>query len=252
MDLQDMEQKITTHGTRAAVFCSPHNPTGRVWERWEVEAAMELFRKYDVTVISDEIWSDILLGGSRHIATQSVSEDARHRTVALYAPSKTFNLAGLVGSYHIIYNPELRQRVRQEASICHYNSINLLSMYGLIGAYSQEGRHWLEELKQVLTKNVNDACQFIQTRFPGVEVTKPQGTYMLFPDCSRWCRDHGMTHDQLLKAAWEVGVGLQDGRPFHGPTHLRLNLALPHARMMEALDRLDRFVFNGQTGPVKK
>lgn len=105
MDFSDMERKIAAHHIHAAIFCSPHNPTGRVWEREELEQAMALFQKYGVYVISDEIWSDILLGGARHIPTQSVSEDAKQRTVALYAPSKTFNLAGLVGAYHIVYSP---------------------------------------------------------------------------------------------------------------------------------------------------
>ena len=98
MDFEDMERKILENRIHAAVFCSPHNPTGRVWERWEIERFMALCEKYDVYVVSDEIWSDIILSGSKHIPTQSVSEDARNRTVALYAPSKTFNLAGLIGS----------------------------------------------------------------------------------------------------------------------------------------------------------
>ena len=135
MDFEDMEKKIVDNRVHAAVFCSPHNPCGRVWERWELERAMELYKKHDVMVVSDEIWSDIILGGHRHIPTQSVSEDARSRTVAVYAPSKTFNLAGLVGSYHIIYNPVLRDRVEKEASLSHYNSMNVLSMHALLGAY---------------------------------------------------------------------------------------------------------------------
>jgi cystathionine beta-lyase len=121
MDLADMEKKIRENGIRATVFCSPHNPCGRVWEKWELEGAMALFEKYGVAVISDEIWSDIILEGGKHIPTQSVSDYARMNTVALYAPSKTFNLAGLVGSYHIIYNDALRDRVNKEASLSHYN-----------------------------------------------------------------------------------------------------------------------------------
>lgn len=89
-------------------------------------------RKHDVYVVSDEIWSDLLLNGHKHITTQSVSEDAKQRTVALYAPSKTFNLAGLIGSYHIIYNDWLRDRILKESSLSHYNSMNLLSMYALL------------------------------------------------------------------------------------------------------------------------
>ena len=127
MDFEDMERRLTEEHIHAAILCSPHNPTGRVWERWELEKAMELFRKYDVFVISDEIWADLTLGGYRHIPTQSVSEDARNRTVALYAPSKTFNMAGLVGSYHIIYNRWLRDRIEKESSLPHYNEMNVLA-----------------------------------------------------------------------------------------------------------------------------
>ena len=104
MDYEDMEAKIKENHIHIAVLCSPHNPSGRVWERWELEKTMELFEKYEVTVISDEIWSDILLNGNQHTPSQSVSAYAREHTAAFYAPSKTFNLAGLVGSYHIIYN----------------------------------------------------------------------------------------------------------------------------------------------------
>ena len=111
MDFEDMEKKIVENKIHATVFCSPHNPCGRVWERWELEKAMELFQKHDVMVICDEIWSDIILEGHKHIPLQSISEDARQRTVALYAPSKTFNLAGLIGSYHIVYNKALRERI---------------------------------------------------------------------------------------------------------------------------------------------
>ncbi len=243
LDLQDMEAKLQAEQIHAAIFCSPHNPTGRVWERWEIEAAMELFRKYDVTVVSDEIWSDILLNGARHIPTQSVSEDAKGRTVALYAPSKTFNLAGLVGSYHIIYNDRLRHRHRKESSLSHYNSMNVLSMHALMGAYSHEGQHWVEELNQVLSENVNWAVDFIRENLPGISLSKPQGTYMLFLDCTAWCQAYGKTLDDLLKAGWDVGVCWQDGRPFHGPCHIRMNLALPTARVQEAFRRLKEFVF---------
>jgi len=244
MDFADMERKIVDNRIHAAVFCSPHNPCGRVWERWEIETAMELFQKYDVMVVSDEIWSDILLDGHRHIPTQSVSEDARMRTVALYAPSKTFNLAGLIGSYHIIYNPRIRDNVRKQSSLCHYNSMNLLSMYALMGAYTEEGRQWVEELCQVLSENVRYACDYIREHFQGVQVSRPQGTYMIFADCTQWCAEHGKTIDDVEQAAWDVGVAVQDGRMFHGPCHLRINVALPMSRLAEAMDRLNQYVFN--------
>lgn len=249
MDYADMEKKLKEQKIHAAIFCSPHNPCGRVWEKWEIEEAMALYKKYDVTVISDEIWSDIILPGHKHIPTQSVSEDAKMRTVALYAPSKTFNLAGLIGSYHIIYNDRLRDRCEKESSLCRYNEMNVLSMHALIGAYQKEGYEWLEELRQVLAENVNYACDYIENRFSGVQVSRPQGTYMLFLNCNGWLKNHGKTLDELLKLGWDVGVMWQDGRAFNGPTHIRMNLALPKSRLEEAFRRLDTYVFNARPFP---
>lgn len=244
MDFADMEEKLKEERIHAAIFCSPHNPCGRVWERWEIEQFMELCKKYDVFVVSDEIWSDIILTGHKYIPTQSVSEDARMRTAAFYAPSKTFNLAGLVGSYHIVYNKWIQDRMVKESSLSHYNDMNLLSMYGLIGAYQPEGYQWADELCQVLTENVNYACQYISEHFQGVSVSRPQGTYLLFLDCSQWCKLHECDIEHVERAAWKVGVAVQDGRMFHGPCHLRMNLALPLSRVQEAMHRLDKYVFN--------
>ena len=241
MDYQDMDQKLKKYHIHTAVFCSPHNPCGRVWERWELEKAMEVYKANDCVVISDEIWSDILLNGHKHIPTQSVSEDARNRTIALYAPSKTFNLAGLVGSYHIIYNSYLRDRCVAKSSKCHYNDMNVFSMHALIGAYKPEGYVWVDELCQVLSGNINYACDYIRDHFQGVSVSKPEGTYMLFVDCTDWCAAHGKTIEDVEKAAWAVGVAIQDGRMFHGPCSVRMNLALPFTRVQEAFDRLDRY-----------
>ncbi len=246
MDYEDMENKIREQKIHAAIFCSPHNPCGRVWEKWEIEKAMAIYEKYNVQVISDEIWSDIITTGHKHIPTQSVSEYARMHTVALYAPSKTFNLAGLIGSYHIIYNPYLKDRVDKESSLPHYNDMNMLSMYALIGAYKPEGYVWADELCQVITGNIDFACNYIKEHFDGVECARPEGTYMLFVDCTKWCEKHRKTIDEVEKAGWDVGVAWQDGRMFHGPCHLRLNLALPLSRVEEAFHRMDKYVFNAQ------
>ena len=245
MDYEDMEAKLRDGHIHAAVFCSPHNPCGRVWERWELERAMELFRKYDVYVVSDEIWSDIILNGHKHIPTQMVSEDARNRTVAVYAPSKTFNLAGLVGSYHIIYNSWIRDRVKKQSSLSHYNAMNVLSMHALIGAYQPEGYEWVDELREVISGNVNYAYDFIKEHFEGVTLAKPEGTYMLYLDCEGWCKAHDKTLDELIQMGYDVGVVWQDGRPFHRPYAIRMNLAVPFSRVQEAFRRLDTYVFNG-------
>jgi len=242
LDYVDMERKITEKRIHAAVFCNPHNPCGRVWTPDEIGKAMEIFEKHGVWVVSDEIWSDLLLNGHRHTPTQSVSAYAREHTAAFYAPSKTFNLAGLVGSYHIIYNKWLRERQAKEASLSAYNAMNVLSMHALIGAYSPEGRAWTDELCAVLSGNVNFAYDFINRRFPGISLRKPEGTYMLFLHCEEWCKSHGQTLDSLLKAGTDVGVAWQDGRPFHDPWGIRMNLALPFRKVREAFDRLDRYL----------
>lgn len=244
MDYEDMDRKIKENKIHFCIFCSPHNPTGRVWEAEEIEKAMKVYQENDCIVVSDEIWSDIILEGHKHIPTQSVSEDAKNRTIAIYAPSKTFNLAGLIGSYHVIYNSYLKDRVVKQSGLCHYNDINLLSMYALIGAYKPEGYEWVDELRQVLTQNVNYAYDYIKTHFKGVTLSKPEGTYMLYLNCEKWCQDHNMGIEELIRKGIEVGVIWQDGRPFNRPFAIRMNLAVPFSLVHEAFDRLDRYVFN--------
>ena len=244
VDYEDMEKKIVDHKIHVAIMCNPHNPSGRVWTKEELEKAMAIYEKHNVWVISDEIWSDLLLNGNSHIPTQSVNEYAHNHTAAFYAPSKTFNLAGLIGSYHIIYNDWLRERIEKESSLSHYNSMNVLSMYALIGAYQPEGYEWVDELKEVLSENVAYACDYIEQNFKGVTLSRPQGTYMLFIDCEGYCKAHDTDMDTLLHKGWKYGVYWQDGRPFHGQYSIRMNLALPLSRVKEAFDRLDQHVFN--------
>ena len=243
MDYDDMEKKIRQYHIHTTIFCSPHNPTGRVWEREELERAFEIFERNNVYVVSDEIWSDLILEGHKHIPLQSVSEDARNRTVAFYAPSKTFNLAGLVGSYHIIYNDYLRARIKRQSALSVYNAMNVLSMHALIGAYKDEGMEWVDELRTVLTENVDFAYEFIKNNFKGVEVSKPEGTYMLLLDCGQWLKEHNETLDELLLAGVEVGVLWQDGRQFNREDSIRMNLALPLSRVQEAFARLKQYAF---------
>jgi len=242
MDYDDMEKKIKKNRIHAAVFCSPHNPSGRVWEQWELEKAMAIFEKYDVYVVSDEIWSDLIRPGYKHIPTQSVNEWARMHTVAQYAITKTFNLAGLIGSYHIIYNTWLRHRIDKDSSLCHYNDINVFSQEALIAAYKPEGHEWVDELNQTLAKNVDYVKNFLEQY--GVKMTTPEGTYLLFADFSEYCKKTGKTLDEVEQAMWDVGVSVQDGREFHGPCHIRINVALPFALIQEACDRMEKYVFN--------
>ena len=140
----------------------------------------------------------------------------------------------------------LRNRVVAKSSKPHYNEMNVLSMHALIGAYKPEGYEWVDELRQALTGNVYYACNYIKEHFKGVEVSRPQGTYMLFLDCTKWCEEHGKSIDEVEKAGWDVGVAWQDGRMFLHPCAIRMNLALPLSRVQEAFDRLDKYVFNAE------
>ncbi|MGN0434847.1 MAG: aminotransferase class I/II-fold pyridoxal phosphate-dependent enzyme, partial [Bilifractor sp.] len=197
----------------------------------------------DCLVISDEIWSDLTYTGHSHVPAQMVSEWAREHVLAAYAPSKTFNLAGLVGSYHIIYNQNLNQRITDFSANTHYNEMNVFSEHALIAAYSREGAEWTDELRSVLEDNCRTAVDFIQENFEGVDVSMPEGTYMLFLDCTGFCRRTGRTIDEVLRAGWNAGIGWQTGHAFGGNCHIRVNLALPKTKLMEALGRMRDYVF---------
>jgi len=244
IDYEDMEKKIVDNKIHATVFCNPHNPTGRAWSKEELLKCWEIFEKHNVWVVSDEIWSDIMLDGRKHVATCSVSDYALNHTVSMYATSKTFNIAGLVGSYRFCKNDWLRERMDKEASLSHYNGMNMIWMYAAIGAYTGEGRFdYVDQLCEVLTENKKVAMEYIR-KWEGIEAAEPQATFMLFLDCTGWCEKHGVTIQRLQEMGAEVGVMWQDGRPFHGEYGIRMNLALPTSRVKEAFERLDTLVIN--------
>lgn len=242
MDYEDMEAKIRDNHVHAAILCSPHNPAGRVWEQWELEKFSEICEKYDVWVVSDEIWSDLIMPGYKHIPTQSATPYLRDHTVACYSPTKTFSLAGFQESYRVIFNKYLQDRVEKEASLSHYNALNLMSMYAHIGACTDMGKEWLDELCQVLGENTKLMSSYLNG-IDGIDATCPQGTYLIYADLSGYCGRTGKTLDEILNACWDKGVALQDGRGFHGKCHIRLNLALPKSRVEEAIERLKKYVF---------
>lgn len=243
MDYADMDRKIKENNIRVSIFCSPHNPSGRVWEREEIEKALAVYEANGVTVISDEIWADIVFAGQHFTPTLCVNDWAKEHVVTGCAPSKTFNLAGLIGSYHIIYNDELREKITKCGEETHYNDMNVLSMHALIGGYSECGAEWLGELTEVLEGNARFAYDYISEHFEGVSTAMPQGTYMMFLDCTENAAKTGRTIDDILKAGWDVGVTWQDGRKFNGPCHIRINLASPLPKIKEAFRRMDKYVF---------
>ena len=244
IDFEDLDKKMADPANKVLVVCSPHNPTGRVWTEDELKKTVEICKKYDKWIICDEIHCDLIRRGVTFTPIMNVAPEYADHIVVCTAPSKTFNLAGLIGSYHIIYNKRLKDRVLKESSLCHYNSMNVLSMHALMGAYTPEGQEWVGELREVIGENVAYACDYIDKHFEGVSVTRPQGTYMLFVNCEEWCKAHDKSLEDVLKMGYEAGVFWQNGKPFHGEWYIRMNLALPTSRVKEAFDRLDKYVFN--------
>lgn len=243
MDFNDMEEKIKQHNIKTMIFCSPHNPSGRVWKKYELEQLADLAKKYDLTVIDDEIWSDIILDHHQHTSLLSVNDDIKNRTIYFSAVSKTFSLPGLTGSYDIVYNPILKKEFDEFKQSRGFNSANALSTQALCGAYTTEGKQWVDDLCDVLSRNIHYAFDHIQ-QFDGIETTLPQGTYILLLDCTKWCEAHHATVDDLLAKGIEVGVLWQDGRPFHQENTIRMNCSLPMPLLKEAFDRLEKYVFN--------
>lgn len=243
MDFEDMERRIVAQNIHTLIFCNPHNPCGRVWEPEELRQMMELCEKHDVYVICDEIWSDLILPGYHHTPLQSVSESARHRTVALYALGKTFNCSGMLAGYSIIYNKRLRDLISRQSNLTFYNEMHLLSLPAFMGAYTPEGAEWVDELMQVISANMDYAVERL-SRYPGVKCSKPQATYMLFVDFSQWCADHGTTVSDFATKGCKVGISWQNGRVFQDPNSIRMNLALPKVLLEKALDRMDQYLFN--------
>ena len=243
MDFLDMEEKIKDNNIKICLLCSPHNPTGRVWHKEELEEVTKLYAKYDCTVVCDEIWSDIVLKGNRHIPYYSVNNESFNRSICMYAPSKTFNLAGLIGAYHVIPNKEIREKVDKISVSTHYNYCNVLSMYALTGAYTKDGAMWVNELNETINKNVSLAYEFFKGELKDIEVSRPEGTYMLLVDCSKWCVNNNISFDELLKKGIYEGIIWNDGRAFHAGESIRLNLALPLDILEEALIRMKERIF---------
>jgi len=222
------------------LLCSPHNPGGSVWTRRELERLGELCTEKGVLIVSDEIHSDLIFKGHKHVPTASVSDEVARRTVTLISPTKTFNTAGLPIATAIIPDVDLRRRFQRTMENLHLTIPNVLSVAALESAYTH-GERWLEQLLDYLENNLNYTVAFFERHIPEIRVIKPEGTYLVWLDC----RGLGMNHDQLQ--AFMVGrarVGLNDGLKFGlgGDRFLRLNMACPLSVLKEALERIEQAV----------
>ena len=235
MDLVHLEDQFKA-GAKLFFLCNPHNPVGRAWTLEELQKLAELCLKYGVMVISDEIHSDLLLSGNRHIPFASLGKDVADLTLTCMAPSKTFNLAGLYTSVMIATNPALMQRYEKILDAVHVGGDNILGQVALEAAYTL-GDEWLDQLLDYLEKNFQALCSVLKDNLPELLISPLEATYLAWLDFSFLQLNDKELNDFIIHRA---GLGLNDG-PMFGPggsQHQRLNLATPRKILMEGAERL--------------
>jgi cystathionine beta-lyase len=232
-DFDAFEAAITGR-TSLFLLCNPHNPVGRVFERDELERLAEICLRHDVVICSDEIHCDLVFPGHPHIPIASLAPEIAAQTVTLFAPSKTFNVAGLSCSVGVIQNPDLRDQVMKagEGLVSH---VNVMGFTAALAAY-RDGQDWLDQVLVYLEANRDYLLEYVAAHLPGIQCHKPEGTYLVWLDC-REASLPSAPHKFFLERA---RVALNDGVAFGegGEEFARLNFGCPRATLTEALERM--------------
>lgn len=236
MDLAGLEEIFERERPKMMILCNPHNPVGIQWDADTLRTVASLARRYGVIVVSDEIHSDLMLFGRRHIPFASVSDDAAAVSVTFGAPSKTFNIPGLVSSWVIVKNPQLRERFYQWLEVNEFSSPFFCATTGTEAAYTY-GEEWLEELIPYIEENIRTVEDFACKNLPGVKAVRPQASFLMWLDC----RELGLTQSQLErmfvdKAHLALNTGVMFG--CQGEGFMRMNIAMPRAQLLKALASL--------------
>jgi cystathionine beta-lyase len=234
IDFEHLE-RCAAEGAKMLLFCSPHNPVGRVWQKAELDKLLAITRRYDITILSDEIHADLIYPGEKHITLAMLAND-NDKIITAVAPSKTFNIPGLGLSALIVRNPEQRARLKTIFESLHLNNTNPFSIVAFEASY-REGEAWLDELCNYLRNNRDFVKDYLKQNLPAIRLIQPQGTYLLWLDC----RGLDMTDLQLeVFFVQEAKVGLNTGKSFGeaGSGFMRLNIASPRCLIVEALTRI--------------
>lgn len=240
IDFDHLEATFKT-GVKAFIFCSPHNPVGRVWTKTELKKIADLCTTYKVLVFSDEVHSDLIFSGNSHIPLAMTSDELATHMVTLNAPSKTFNLAGLQASYLIIENEVLRTQVNQKFQQQGLNTLNTMGNIALEAAYNN-GKQWLISLLKVLNYNK----QYVINRFrneTNLDVIDSEGTYLLWINCETLGLEAKALQQFFIHKA---KVGLNPGISYgtEGKTFMRMNIACPYTILQEGVNRIIEAVNN--------
>jgi cysteine-S-conjugate beta-lyase len=235
-DLDHFEQ-CAGGGAHLLLLCTPHNPVGRVWQRQELQALLEVCERHGVTVVSDEIHADLVYPGIKHLPLAVLAQD-RVNVVTAVAPSKTFNIPGLGLSALIVPDATDREAITRAFDMLHVSATNPFSIVAFEAAY-RTGASWLDELMIYLAGTRDFVRGFLQQHLPQIRMVEPEGTYLLWLDC----RAMSLTDDQLKQFfVQEAGVGLSPGILFgaEGSGFMRMNIGAPRAVIKEALERIAR------------
>ncbi|MDP4143007.1 MAG: MalY/PatB family protein [Bacillota bacterium] len=240
MDYEDLEKKLKDNRVKAFVLCNPHNPVGRVWTEEELKTLGELCIKNNVIIISDEIHGDLIYKQYRHIPFASISEELSDNCVTFIAPSKTFNIAGIQAANAIISNIKIRNLYLTQVENLGITRPNIFAIVATAAAYN-EGEQWLDELINYLQNNLDYLKQYIRKNIPKIKVINPEGTYLVWLDCS----ELGLKGKELHRFVKDKArLWLDEGYIFgaNGENFERINIACPRSVLVEALSRLERAV----------
>jgi cystathionine beta-lyase len=237
VDWPDFEAKCADEKTTVFLLCNPHNPTGRVWTKAELEKMNDICLKYDVKVVSDEIHCELMMPGNKFQPFAAVSEACRHNSVILNSPSKSFNIAGLQAANIICSQPEWRRRLDRAININEVCDLNPFGPVALKAAYN-ESEDWIDALNQYLWGNYQLLCEFVAANIPQWKVCKLEGTYLPWVDVSAMnCTSQALCDRLLNEAKVWLNPGTMYG-PQTGEGYVRINIATQRSRLKEALLRI--------------
>ena len=239
IDFEDFEKKIVDEKVKLFIFCSPHNPGGRVWKKDELLKISQICLAHDVLVVADEIHSDIVFAGNQHTVYANLSKEAAQNSIICTSPSKTFNLAGLQFSNIIVKNKKLRLALKNEIDKSGYDEPNLMGIVAATAAYS-DGAEWFDAVKEYIWQNVLFIEKYFAENCPKIKVVKPEGSYLVWLDFSAFTELSSQEiSDRILNKA---KVWLDDGTMFgsEGEKFERINAASPHVILQKAVEQISR------------
>lgn len=234
----DFEQlaSVVDEKCRLLILSNPHNPAGICWDAGTLRRLAHFCYEHDIIVVSDEIHSDMALFGHQHVPFATVSEEAAQISITFGAPSKTFNIAGIVSSYAIVPNPTLRRRFYTWLEANELNEPTLFAPIATIAAYSQ-GEEWRRQMLRYVEENIRFVEDFFHAQMPQIKPLRPQASFLVWLDC----RALGLNHDQLIDLfVNKARLALNDGVMFGpgGEGFMRMNVGTPKAVLQQALQQL--------------